>query len=82
MNESESEVAQSCLTLSDPMDSSFPGSSVHGLFQARGLEWAAMLPVAVPLKYFISFPVLKNIEEPEEFLFVRIISINICHFRN
>ena len=34
---SEGEVAQSCLTLSDPMDCSLPGSSVHGIFQARVL---------------------------------------------
>ena len=40
--ESESEVAQSCLTLSDPMDRSPPGSSVHGIFQARVLEWGAI----------------------------------------
>ena len=39
---SESEVAQSCLTLSDPMDCSPPGSSVHGIFQARALEWVAI----------------------------------------
>ena len=39
---SESEVAQSCLTLSDPMDCSLPGSSVHGIFQARALEWGAI----------------------------------------
>ena len=39
---SESEVAQSCLTLSDPMDCSLPGSSVHGIFQARVLEWGAI----------------------------------------
>ena len=38
----ESEVAQSCLTLSDPMDCSSPGSSVHGIFQARTLEWVAI----------------------------------------
>ena len=38
---SESEVAQSYLTLSDPMDCSLPGSSVHGIFQARVLEWGA-----------------------------------------
>ena len=38
---SESEVAQSCLTLSDPLDCSLPGSSVHGIFQARVLEWGA-----------------------------------------
>ena len=39
---SESEVAQLCLTLSDPMDCSPPGSSIHGIFQARGPEWAAI----------------------------------------
>ena len=39
---SESEVAQSCLTPSNPMDCSLPGSSVHGIFQARGLEWGAI----------------------------------------
>ena len=39
---SESEVAQSCLTLSDPMDCSLPGSSVRGIFQARVLEWGAI----------------------------------------
>ena len=37
----ESEVAQSCPTFSDPMDFSLPGSSVHGIFQARVLEWGA-----------------------------------------
>ena len=40
--ESESEVAQSCPTLSDSMDCSLPGSSVHGIFQARVLEWGAI----------------------------------------
>ena len=39
---SESKVAQSCLTPSDPMDCSPPGSSVHGIFQARVLERGAM----------------------------------------
>ena len=39
---SQSEVAQSCLTLSDPMDCSLPVSSVHGIFQARVLEWGAI----------------------------------------
>ena len=38
---SESEVTQLCLTLSDPMDCSLPGSSVHGIFQSRVLEWGA-----------------------------------------
>ena len=39
---SESEVAQSCPTPSDPMDSSLPSSSVHGIFQSRVLEWVAI----------------------------------------
>ena len=39
---SESEVSQLCPTLSDPMDCSLPGSSIHGIFQARVLEWAAI----------------------------------------
>ena len=39
---SESEVTQSCLTLRDPMDCSLPGSSIHGIFQARVLEWVAI----------------------------------------
>ena len=39
---SECEVAQSCPTLNDPMDCSLPGSSTHGIFQARILEWVAM----------------------------------------
>ena len=40
---SEREVAQSCPTLSDPMDCSLPGSSIHGIFQARVLEWGAIV---------------------------------------
>ena len=40
---SESEIAQSCLTLGDPMDCSLPGSSIHGIFQARVLEWGAIV---------------------------------------
>jgi len=39
---SESEVTQSCPTLSDPMDCSPPGSSIHGILQARVLEWGAI----------------------------------------
>ena len=40
---SQSEAAQSCPTLHNPMDCSLPGSSVHGIFQARVLEWGAIL---------------------------------------
>ena len=42
---SESEVAQLCPTLSDPMDCSLPGSSVHGIPQARVLEWGAITSI-------------------------------------
>ena len=41
-SESESEVAQSCPTLYDPMDCSPPGSAIHGILQARVLEWVAI----------------------------------------
>ena len=41
-NESESEVAQWCPSLCNPMDCSLPGSSVHGIFQAKILEWVAI----------------------------------------
>ena len=47
---SESEVAESCPTLSDPMNCGPPGSSVHGIFQARVLEWGAI--AFVPLFFF------------------------------
>ena len=45
---SESEVSQSCLTLPDPMDCRPPGSSIHGIFQARGLEWGAIAFSIIP----------------------------------
>ena len=52
---SESEVAQSCPTLCDPVDCSLPGSSAHGIFQARILEWGAIafseaLPYCPPIR--------------------------------
>ena len=52
---SESEVAQSCPTLSDPMDCSPPGSSIHGIFQARVLEWGAIaFSIALTIWTFVS----------------------------
>ena len=42
MHESESEVAQSSPTLSDPMNCSLPGFTIHGIFQAREIEWGAI----------------------------------------
>ena len=52
----KSEVAQSCSTLSDPMDCSLPGSSIHGIFQARILEWGTIAFSAFfLLQYHLSF---------------------------
>ena len=53
---SESEVTQSCPTLSDPMDCSPPGSSVHGIFQARVLEWAAIAFSEMNASPWLSIP--------------------------
>ena len=50
---SESEVAQSCPTLSDPMDRSLPDSSIHGIFQARVLEWGAIAFSLTPVYHFV-----------------------------
>ena len=54
---SESEFTQLCLTLHDPMDCSLPGSSVHGIFQARVLEWVAISfsPIGLGLTIMTSF---------------------------
>ena len=50
---SEREVAQSCPTLSGPMDCSPPGSSVHGIFQARVLEWGAIAFYYLSALYYL-----------------------------
>ena len=50
---SESEVAQSCPTVRDPMDCSPPGSSAHGIFQARVLEWVAIAFSNLKPKYIV-----------------------------
>ena len=52
---SQSEVAQSCLTSSDPMDCSPPGPAVHGIFQARVLEWGAIAFFEYTLLEILSF---------------------------
>ena len=51
---SKSEVAQLCPTLSDPMDCSLPGSSVHGIFQARVLEWVAIAFIYVQIELYVN----------------------------
>ena len=53
---SESEVAQSCPTLSDPMACSLPGSFVHGIFQARVLEWVPLPSLGLLLPGFKQQP--------------------------
>ena len=60
---SESEVAQLCPTLSDPMDCSPPGSSVHGILQARVLEWGAIVfSIGVTKDYqFMSWPIANDV---------------------
>ena len=75
---SESEVAQSCPTPSDPMDCNLPGSSVHGIFQARVLEWVAiafsvldintteMEICSLPQKILEQIAVLRNLSELQE----------------
>ena len=62
---SESEVAKSCPTLSDPMDCSLPGSSVHGIFQARVLESGAIAFSDYQQLYANK---MDNLEEMDEFL--------------
>ena len=57
---SEREVAQSCPTLSDPMDCSLPGSSIHGIFQARVLEWGALAHSLYCCFSFVKFETFWN----------------------
>ena len=57
---SESEVAQSCPTPSDPTDCNLPGSSVHGIFQARVLEWGA---IAFSAKEHMLLGLLETLEK-------------------
>ena len=58
---SGSEVAQSCPTLHDPMDYSLPGSSIHGIFQARVLEWGAIVISDIYINIYIYKIYLCNI---------------------
>ena len=85
---SESEVVQSCLTLSDPMDCSLPGSSVHGIFQAEVLEWGAIsfslsslnCPLKNPFLLFLSYlPSASSFPFPfPDFLFSFFLLLAVC----
>ena len=70
---SEIEVAQSCPTLRDPMDCSLPGSSVHGIFQARVLEWGAIasnnLTYKIPVPYLFKEIILVNVIDKDGNMF-------------
>ena len=65
---SEREVAQLCPILSDPMDCSQPGSSVHGIFQARVLEWGAIAfsKKEIGTFYKASWPMVTETPKPHE----------------
>ena len=76
---SESEVTQSCLTLSDPMDCSLSGSSIHGIFQARVLEWGAIdFSYYTPTK--ADFAWNNQILARITFLSCLFLLIKFCHF--
>ena len=59
---SESEVAQSCLTPSDPINCSLPGSSVHGILRARVLEWVVIFFSVLPWRHLILVKGLKEMK--------------------
>ena len=71
--ESESEVAQACPTLSDPMDCNPPGSSIHGIFQARVPEWGA-IAFSNYIAQGTQFSVMTymGIESKKEWIYVRV----------
>ena len=65
---SESEVTQSCLTLSDPMDYRLPGSSIYGIFQAKVLEWGAIaFSVMQKIKLYICICMYYQLTSMEHF---------------
>ena len=68
---SESEVTQACLTLCDPMDCSLPGSPIHGIFQARVLEWGA---IAFSSNNFSSYQLVIYNIKPQD---MSTVSVNI-----
>jgi len=80
---SESQVAQLCPTPSDPMDCSLPGSSIHGIFQARVLEWGAIEKLLRFMVPFVDFAFVVYVfgvilKENAHFYSVRFKSLN--HF--
>ena len=74
---SESEVAQSCPTLSDPVDCSLLGSSVHGIFQARVLEWVIIAFSDILMTFIYSY-ILLNYKHN---IYTYIKAFSIIHFQ-
>ena len=72
---SESEVAQLCPTLSDPMDCSLAGSSIHGIFQARVLEWASDLLLQV-VNFIATTPPAKGLQRTVMKIFTFFLLLN------
>ena len=78
---SESDVAQSYLTLSDPMDCSLPGSSVHGIFQARVLEWVASAFSKVRVKDVLkSHSCSQNLVITNKHASIQVLSLSLFQF--
>ena len=76
---SQSEVAQLCPTLHDPMDYSLPGFSVHGIFQARVLEWGAL---AFSVKHFLVFLKRWNLVTLPLVLMLFVLGLNSAQIRD
>ena len=78
MYESESEVAQLCPTLSDPVDCSLTGSSVHGIFQARVLEWGA---IALSMANLDSILKSRDLTSPAKFHIAKAMVFPVVKYR-
>ena len=74
---SENEVAQSCPTLSDPIDCSLPGSSIHGIFQARELEWGA-----IAFSGYISIRLVKKSHAVKYYITMKISCVDIMKYKD
>ena len=78
MKVNESEVAQLCPTVSDPMDYSPPGSSIHGILQARVLEWGAIAFSKIGMLMFFLFSILHMAINSRILFLMR--ALNLGHF--
>ena len=70
------EVAQACLTLSDPVDCSLPGSSIHGIFQARVLEWGAIAFSTLLRFLVVNLPLRQQSHQPKSRTWVNVLGLS------